>query len=206
MTICGLQGLNVTSSAFAHTGQILLAPAEALPSEKMNQDNISHQPGMPAITVGKRVDCNQAMMESGHYFIGRVGLEFQPALNVLKELMQRNRDLLPLDANVLLTAPGLPGPAPNMPKHPLVQVPHILFGQDVPLFAPKNCVFSLGNILLLPTVQFCPRSDVWQQEPLGLIGIDGSGPFGIIKNHYNSLQKSLGSSRIKSSILSSSIF
>ena len=70
MIVCCAQGCDVTSAQFANIRQAAAAPTKTLAAKAFDQ-KIGRQASVTAISIGKRVCCDQAMMEPDRNLVRR---------------------------------------------------------------------------------------------------------------------------------------
>jgi hypothetical protein len=72
---------NVASAQFANIGQTAAAPTETLAAKAFDQ-KIGRQSSVTAVSIRKRVYCDQAMVEPDRYLVRRKCLMFNPIADV----------------------------------------------------------------------------------------------------------------------------
>ena len=114
-----LQRSDIAAARFVGVGNAAAAPRESSLAEAF-YEHIGHQAGVTAVTVGERVDRNQAVMEAHHRFVRWIGGVVDLVADIVKQLAQRNADRQPIDADVLVGLAKLARPAPGLAEHPPV--------------------------------------------------------------------------------------
>ncbi len=88
MTVGGTKCVDVLLAALPGIDQITAPPGEARLLQQMNQQNVGHQPGMTAITVGEGMDCREAVMEADGNLVERIAAMLQPDCSIGAEIAQ----------------------------------------------------------------------------------------------------------------------
>jgi hypothetical protein len=83
--VSGFQCRNIPPARIADSLHFSASPRESLAAEAHDQQ-IGHQPCMPAIPVRERMNMYKAMMEAHRDLIRRIGLVFNPRFRLVKQL------------------------------------------------------------------------------------------------------------------------
>src|SRR5450631_3228840 len=94
---------------------------------------------MPAVSVRKRMDNNETMMEADHEFVGRVSRMFNPIAGIAELDREAVAHLVNRDADVLLCPAILSRPPPGLVEHARVQLPQVDVGNH---FDWRSAIFE----------------------------------------------------------------
>src|SRR5262249_47492871 len=101
--------------------QIGASPRKPLAPEA-HDEQVSHQPGVPAVAVGERVNLYKPVMEANCNLIGRIGFIFDPGFRVVEQLAYSHRYFVERNPEIAFGLPELSRPAPYIAQHVLVQI------------------------------------------------------------------------------------
>src|SRR5260370_38134930 len=86
---------------------------------------------MATISVGKRVDGNQAVMKADGEFIGSIGSVFQPIACIAKQSGESVADFMVGNADVLFGGSIGSRPFPRLIEHTQMEVSYVWLGQRI---------------------------------------------------------------------------
>lgn len=105
-------------------------PGEAGVAEAGCHQRISQQPGVSTIAIGKRVYGDNTVTQPHADFILSKHPVFNPVAGVVQQFSYFDSDLGGIDADIFVGCSILAGPAPDILKHPPMQLQSKLFGQN----------------------------------------------------------------------------
>src|SRR5579863_3943655 len=115
------QRVNVTLTKVPGAHQVRSTPGKDGPVLSLGQ-HIRHQTGVAAITVGKWVDQNQAVMKADRQFIRRIGSVFHPIPRITEQGSQSLADFMMGNANVFLCGSIQTSQKPGLIEHTSMKI------------------------------------------------------------------------------------
>ena len=136
---------------------------------QLPRQQIGRQMGMASVPVRKRMDEDQAVMKPDRDFVGCVGSVRNLVAGIAAEGAQFDRNPIGVDADVAGCCPELPGPLPDITKHPPVQLLQERSFENDPAPA-EGPAFGVGDADLLGLVELGAQCDVGRDQPFPLLG------------------------------------
>nr|BAA87667.1 tiorf42 [Agrobacterium tumefaciens] len=174
MIIRGLQCRDVPCSQISHVAQASATPAEGLGAQFFHEQ-IGGQPRVTSVAVRKRMDGDQAMVETYCDLVRRKCLMLDPIPNVIEQHREFDRNSVGLDADIALRRSEAACPLPDLAEHASMQCTHEVFGQHpVDRHAPSSTRpgGALDDVLLFRLVEILPVGDPALKQALALLWLE----------------------------------
>src|SRR5580692_478211 len=121
MIVGGPQGGDMTLPHRTRILQIRASPRKPLTPEPHYQ-KIRHEAGVAAVAIRERMNLHQPVMEAHRDLVGRIRPVLDPRPGVVKQLAQRDGNLMEYNPEIAFAHPELAGPPPYVAEHPPVQI------------------------------------------------------------------------------------
>lgn len=130
---------------------------------------------MAPVPVWKRMDLDQAVMQSNHDFIGQESLVIEPVGAIVDELSDLGGDRSPVHAYVLVRVAIAARPLPGLIEHAPMELSNGRFGEHRYPCSTRP-LLRCQDIRLLPGEQFLSGANVPGNQCIRFIGPDRRCP------------------------------
>src|SRR5580704_2074163 len=114
---------------------------------------------MAAVAIRERMNLHQPVMEAHRDLVGWIRPVLDPRPGVVKQLAQRDRNLMEHNPEIAFAHPELARPPPYVAEHPPVQILYEFLAQRITT-AIERPVLRARDVLLLGLVQLAPIRDM----------------------------------------------